>query len=1225
MKQFLTTVLSLLLATTASAQTFSEGFEDEGTLPQEWTVRSNGGKYTWSVVKHGSGSLVYRKGFTTGGTYTMQSQTGRLSTANPAPDQWLISPQIEVKSGDYLSFMMAYAAVYNMAANTPATSRTNFAVMVSETDTMKTSFTKTLYEFTPLAEMDWRALSLSLDEFAGKSVYVAFREYGVASGGPVTTNYIWLDDVKVGSGASSDVVIAELLSPVSGYEASQPVKVKVANGAMPTTSLQLGYSINGGQPVVETYNGTLQTGDTLTYTFSQAATLVRGEETAFKVWATADNDAVHDNDSLATTLTADNLFSLPYEMTPQNNTKGWTYTYHKKSGRNYTGWWTSADDSGEQLVWTYQLCSKESLLQGKWFSLPKDNVKFTFGYLSSADAPLTVSLIGLDGTVAATFDVTLPAATELSSVSQSISVPAEAPYTVSLKVADDYAGKLQLYTLGIEKQAASDVSVASISSPLFNATATTAPVKVSAKVVNKSTSAAADVPLHLSVDGTEVASGSIASLAGGETLDYTFAEPLSLTAGQHTLAVYSTLSGDGELSNDTATVAIYAYEPVAFPIQESFEDSLANQAWTCYNPDADGLYWDFNYATTSGTNYAKDGTHVAYIQSVQGKEHNDWLITPAFTVGEAGKARLSYYYTTRYKASGEDNGTKLDAYLVKGPELTLPTDATPLSQVVLTNDNQNTYRQAYALAEIAEPGTYYVALHNTGTGHDVVIDDFRFDREEDLAVVNATHTAKTGFNLYTDTVSIYVANHGTTDQTGFTVSCKLNESTSFSKTFLTNIHPGDTIKCVFQKDGNISTPGQYTVVASVEAQKDADEFNNTWTLETFKNFANATVPYTADFDDADQQAQWQLGGSWQTGTYTSSSAAYNGTGAISHHKKAAEDGDWAISGPIEIPAGTYDLNFFYRTYLNGKSANLYQQNFALFLGTEPEASAMTTHLYTSEENVLAYDKRYRKVATTFTVEGGTYYLGAKCTSQSAYGVLYIDQISITEPLAEADELKELADSTFAGWYHYDPSSQFNQWAAATEGVGVATQSKVFSAGNPQELPGVLVSQPFQINEGTTITATLDYSMAADEAGSLSTSQYAEMQTGVFLASEDMPDAFQTAIATGTDVSGSRQSATGTVSISQPGTYWFGIRATQPTNGTASQTTLSYNVYSLKLKAESATGISQTATAAEPVEAYSVGGVRLGTFTSIQAARQQLSAGGIYILRQGSKTIKVVRK
>lgn len=1225
MKQFLTAVLSLLMATTASAQTFSEGFEGGTTPPEGWTIRSNGGKYTWSTVKHGSGSLAYRKGFTTGGTYTMQSQTGRLSTTNPAPDQWLISPQISVQSGDYLSFMMAYAAVYNMAANTAATSRTKFAVMVSETDTAKVSFTTTLYEFTPLAEMDWRALSLSLEQFAGKNIYVAFREYGEASGGPVTTNYVWIDDVKVGSGANSDVVVASLLSPVSGYEASQPVKVKVTNGAMPTTSLQLAYSINGGEPVVETYDGTLQTGDTLTYTFSQAATLERGEDTAFKVWATADNDAVHDNDTLTTTITADCLFSLPYQMTTANNSKGWTYTYHKKSGKNFTGWWNTADDAGEQLVWAYQLCAKESLLQGKWFALPEDNVELTFGYKSTADASMTLSLIGLDGQTAATYDVTLPAATDLSTASQTISVPAEAPYTLSFKMADSFAGKLQLYTLDVERQAQCDVSVASISSPVYNALATTAPVTVKAKVVNKTSTAATDVPLHLSVDGTEVATATIASLAANETLDYAFADPISLTAGQHTLAVYSSLEGDGEQANDTATVAVYAYEPVAFPICESFEDSLTNLSWTRYNTDADDLYWDFNYATTSTTNYAKDGTHVAYIQSVQGVEHDDWLVTPAFTVGEAGKARLSYYYTTRYKAAGEDTGTQLYAYLVKGPELDLENGLMPLNEVNITDANQNTYRQAYALAEIPEPGTYYIALHNRGTGHDVIVDDFRFDREEDLAIVSATHTATTGFNLYTDTISIYVANHGTTDQAGYTVSCKLNDNTSYNKTFLTNIHPGDTIKCIFQKDGNISTPGEYTIVASVEAQTDADEFNNTWTLETFKNFANATVPYTADFDDADQQAQWQFSGSWQTGTYSSSSSAYNGTGAISHHKKAAEDGDWAISGPIEIPAGTYDLSFFFRTYLNGKTANLYQQNFALCLGTEPKADAMTTTLYTSEENVLAYDKRYRKVATTFTVDGGTYYLGAKCTSQSAYGVLYIDQISITEPLAEADKLKEYADSTFTSWYHYDPSSQFNQWTAATEGAGIATQSKVFSAGNPQEVPGVLVSQPFQLDEGATITATLDYSMAADEAGSLSTDQFAEMSTGLYLASEDLPEAYQTAIVTGTDVSGSRQTATGTVTIQEPGTYWFGIRVSQPTNGTASQTELSYRVYSLTLKDEKATGISQTATTGLPVEVYTTDGMKLGTFSSAAAARQQLTSGGIYILRQGSKSIKVVRK
>ncbi len=1237
MRKLLLSAMSLFctaIAANAQSSALSEGFEGTDVPPQGWTMRTSSedasNKFKWQQIAYTSDPLKYRSGYTHGGTYAMMSSSGKTTTAGVQPDSWLISPAVSVASGDVLSFMLAYAPVYNNAI-TSETDRSKFAVLVSTTGTETADFTDTLMVFTPYGETDWRKKAYSLDKYAGKTVYIAFRDYGNGTtGSAFLLNYTYIDDVKVGQGSESDLAVTKVVSPVAGPETQQNITFEYSNTAMPNTSLTASYSVNGGEPVSESLESGYEcaSGETKTFTFSSPATFIAGADNTVKVWVTADNDQVHENDTLSATVKIDNVFSLPYEMTTANNADGWTYTYHKKSGRNYTGWWIISEGS----PWTYSLCAKESILEGKWFALEQGKVNLTFGYSSGTELPMSLFLTDYSTGKVDTIEVTLPASTEQATAKTTMVVAADGKYKIGLKPGSTYYDSAILYSLSMAKAVPGDVAVTAVTLPSAVTAGEYHPIYI--KVKNNGEQEATNIPVKVVVDSVVVDEDIIPAIAAGETVEWMVGQGtaadvmhgVNLSAGDHDVKVFTSFEDDADASNDTISTSVYAYEKLTLPFAESFESEDGSKAWVAENLSDNALNWTIGTAKVGNVNWAKDGENAAYMSSVANAEHNAVLRSPVISVDTAATVRLSYYYTTRMKATDAADVTLLTA-MVKS----LSTDSVFVVSSCadsITDANTGVYHQGYMLVNLPDAGDYQIEFLNTGKGHDVVLDDVRLDQSNDIAVVSASQTAKSGFNNTVNKVSVTFANHGamTVDK----VSLKLTTATGDDATtetigeYAQSVAPGDTITFDFDAV-DVSTAATYSSTVSVStSEEDADTFNNTYSLPTFESYANATLPYTADFDTDDQQAQWILGGTWQTGTYSSSSSAYNGTGAISHHKKAsAEDGDWAFSGCVEIPAGTYDLSFFYRTFLNGKTQKLYAQNFAIFLGTEPEAEAMTQTLYTSPTDVLAYEKRYRRVEQQFTVEeSGKYYIGVKCTSQSAYGVLYLDNIQLYDADKTAPALTSYT-TEFADFYRYDPSSQFSQWQDATEDSGIEATQKIFNAGNPQtELPGIIVSPAFTLSAGTILSANLNYAMSVD--GNLSDEAKAQIKTTLYLSPADTLASDAVVLAEGTDISGEKVAATSTLNVKETTPYYFIVKVEGPTNSVDDTALLAYHLYALTLNT-AADCISSVTDNNGKVKLYNASGMLLGEYDS-QAEAMQKAQPGINLLKfeNGGKTVKIVK-
>ncbi len=1219
-------VLSLLfMAPATNAQTLSEGFEGDTTPPEGWTVKSSCTAYTWTAVNYSSFSN-FVKGYT-GGSKAMKSTTGYTNGTNLAPDSWLITPQVTVGSGNYLNFMIGWNASFNAAPTVPESGRTHFEVLVSTTDTEAESFTDTLYTVVPVDLCYWHAMSLDLSKYAGKQIYIAFHDYGTTPSSPWSTNSLYIDDVKVGTSNPSDLVVSGLLSPVGGYYDSQKVSVNVKNYGAAVSSYTVGYKVDNGDEVKETVTEKLATDGTYTYTFTNPVKLSREKHTIL-TWATAESDGMHSNDTLTSTVTIDPTMPFPYKMADGSNYAYWATTWSTKVRNVIYGWSYSETNQ----AWGYiEYTGKNARLRSSWIEMPAGQTQMKFDYMSLKDANISVTVLTPAGDTAAVYNTSLPTVSDYTSTSIPMNLPAGA-YRFEIGVGSSYEGQFVLKNMQIRTVDANDIAVNAITQPAAAVAVSGSTVTFAAEIENAGSASQTGVPVKLEYDGKTVATETIAStLEGGAKVTYTFNYTCPAETGSHTVAIVAALDGDTNTSNDTVRTTLKVYDPQAYPFAESFEDKAQDSLWTSVNTDADAIYWSLGSVDKGYANYAKDGHNAAYINSLANTEHNDWLISPAIKVTEAGAARLSFYYTTTMKATNATDKTELKAYLSKSATPADYTDADLLCTETVTDENVLTYRQGYGFKQNVEPGIYYIAFHNTGMGHDVIVDDVRFDSDNDMAITAVAQTAESGFALTTDTVSMTIANHGAKEVSAFDMKCYVNGELATTEQYSGTdaLKPGDSFVYTFNKKFDISTPGEYTVKVELSAQGDTALYNNSWTLPVVSNYPVAQFPYSDNLDTDDSQQYWTVEGNWQKGkTFTSSSAAYNGTGAIKHQGKMKNTtGDWAYSGCISIPEGTHELSFFYRTALNGKTASLYAQNFEVYLGSKANPESMTKLVYTSPANVMAYERRYKKVVVRFDGDAGNYYIGVKCTSSTNNGSLFMDQFAINDPVSTGKSLGEYS-ADFSDWYQYDESSQFQHWATTADANGVYTVKRsIYNVLSASELPGVFVSPAFVGKAGDKVDATLTYSMGVDDDTQLTDDEKAKMKMTLVVSQVNVPDSFTTVVLTGADITGTETTASGSYTLPADGIYYYGVKAEGADYSIKNDVVATYKLCGLKLSAtDAATGITNVDnTTTTGVEVYTVDGMRVGTYSSAAEAYKSIGQAGLYIMRSGSKVFKIVIK
>ncbi|MCD6330351.1 MAG: choice-of-anchor J domain-containing protein [Candidatus Cloacimonetes bacterium] len=150
-----------------------ESFEDVTFPPVDWVKYSPDGGTGWERITVGTtpipgwvGGIVTPTPDGLGGS-AMAFCTWTTGGA-VANDQWLVSKQTSVNSGDSLSFWMRkFSDLYS----------DYIEILVSTTDNLMASFTNTLFSITyAAADTGWVKYTESLDGYAGQDIYIAWRE-----------------------------------------------------------------------------------------------------------------------------------------------------------------------------------------------------------------------------------------------------------------------------------------------------------------------------------------------------------------------------------------------------------------------------------------------------------------------------------------------------------------------------------------------------------------------------------------------------------------------------------------------------------------------------------------------------------------------------------------------------------------------------------------------------------------------------------------------------------------------------------------------------------------------------------------------------------------------------------------------------------------------------------------------------------------------------------------
>lgn len=260
MKRFILPILLLACFTSVYSQDlFFDGFE-EGL---NWTlIDADGDNLNWTQSTNPQQIRV-----ASGNSCAYSQSWSQETSAALTPNNYMISPAITLPSdaANVVLEWQAFAQDQSYAAE-------HYEVIIATAATQEAVDAGTiLYDDVVGANGEFQRYSASLASFAGQTIHIAFVH------NEVTDQFMLnIDDVRVFSASNLDASLAALDVPSFALaNSSLPIKVEVKNeGATAVTALELSYTIDGGSPVSQTFDGlNLGTGSTQTFEFSSAYAL----------------------------------------------------------------------------------------------------------------------------------------------------------------------------------------------------------------------------------------------------------------------------------------------------------------------------------------------------------------------------------------------------------------------------------------------------------------------------------------------------------------------------------------------------------------------------------------------------------------------------------------------------------------------------------------------------------------------------------------------------------------------------------------------------------------------------------------------------------------------------------------------------------------------------------------------------------------------------------------
>ncbi|MDR0683105.1 MAG: choice-of-anchor J domain-containing protein, partial [Dysgonamonadaceae bacterium] len=258
---------------------YTESFEEDSPYLNCWTSVSYGPLNKPAVVTDNLGSVR-------SGTQSWRFSSFFGNSNQFAYDQYLISPEMDDSKSKSVEFYYIRSDDYTQET---------FRVGYSTTDTQPSDFTW-IQNLTALSSTAWKKCSVLIPEGA-KHIAIHYTS--------VFKFYLYIDDLTVSELEDSimDAGVTEVIAPRHGGESEARVTVKLRNyGSHSITAeneMKVAYKFRGGNPVIESFAGTVPSGDEVQFTFERTVDVAEyRDDYSLEVYTILSNDKNAANDTV---------------------------------------------------------------------------------------------------------------------------------------------------------------------------------------------------------------------------------------------------------------------------------------------------------------------------------------------------------------------------------------------------------------------------------------------------------------------------------------------------------------------------------------------------------------------------------------------------------------------------------------------------------------------------------------------------------------------------------------------------------------------------------------------------------------------------------------------------------------------------------------------------------------------------------------------------------------
>lgn len=621
---------------------------------------------------------------------------------------------------------------------TAVTGATDYEVMMLQGDEMVAVATTTAltYSFSGLSKdtLYWVTVRPRINGNPGRrAVAVSRQPDNGTCAGTISDNDLKLD-VIVSPAASG----REFTSSALSSTAAVTIRIKNLDDAVSSGNINVSYSINGGAAVNEVITspaGDITAGGTIDHTFVTTANLSSVGTYSIQVTATKVADPVTINNSLTKEfkqlsnqpiLSAqlpwlDNFESAAVQTILKdqmglNGRDRYDFINGTINGQARTFINTGIAYSGTKAITLdqdrYVTGGNVDSLTGTFnlatFNTATDDIRLDFRYKNHGQKSNAANKVWIRG---AESDNWIEVYDLFANQN-----PADGSYKLSgsIEVSDSLAAHSQAFSTSFQirwgqwgeyiaaddltaagytfddiriYKAVDDIQLVSIDTPYAVSCGlnTTVPVKVTVR--NTSNAAINNIPVILKVDGTVIATETIAVIPASSAVQYTFTATADLSAaGDHNLEVWTALATDTYKENDTASSTLSNLPLItSFPYLQNFESG--NGSWYA---GGSGNSWEYGTPVSPKINRAASGSK-AWKTKIAGYYNDDeysYLYSPCYNLSSMTNPTLSLSIAMDIEDCG--------AVLCDGAWVEYSTDGITWTKLGSTGQGTNWYNKNYS-------------------------------------------------------------------------------------------------------------------------------------------------------------------------------------------------------------------------------------------------------------------------------------------------------------------------------------------------------------------------------------------------------------------------------------------------------------------------------------------------------------------------------------------------